>query len=105
MISQSTGRAAGRLAARGGREFVRHVIPAVIKPARALWNEFIGFVFLCFGGTFAYKTGRLYLDYRKAPSPDPFRDVLLLSVSGFCTLVMLWFSLTSFLKARKISRS
>ena len=105
MWSRSTGRAAGRLAARHGREFVRHVVPAVVKPARTLWNEFIGFVFLCFGGTFAYKTGRIFLDSRKAPSGDPFKDMLLLSVSGFCTLVMLGFSLSSFLKARRISRS
>jgi len=102
---RSMGRAAGRLAARRGREFARHVVPAVVKPAQTLWNEFIGFVFLVFGGTFAYKTARIFLDSRKAPSADPFRDVLLLSVSGFCTLVMLWFSFASFWRARQISRS
>ncbi|SPF54728.1 conserved hypothetical protein [Candidatus Sulfopaludibacter sp. SbA4] len=81
------------------------MVPAVIKPARTLWNEFIGFVFLCFGGTFAYKTGRLILNYRKGPSADPIGDLFWLSVSAFCTLVMLYFGLTSFLRARKISRS
>lgn len=109
--TRATTRAAGRIAARQGRivahqgrAFARHVVPAVVNPARSLWNQFIGFVFLCFGGTFAFKTGRLFLDYRKAPSPDPLRDIIVLAVSSLCTLVMLWFSLTSFLRARRFSR-
>ncbi|SPE29174.1 conserved hypothetical protein [Candidatus Sulfopaludibacter sp. SbA6] len=80
-------------------------MPAVIKPARTLWNEFIGFVFLCFGGVFGFKTGRLAVDYAKANPVDTLGEAIRLAVAGFCTLVMLWFSLTSFLRARKISRS
>lgn len=80
-------------------------MPAVIKPARTLWNEFIGFVFLCFGGVFGFKTGRLAVDYAKANPADPLGEAIRLAVAGFCTLVMLWFSLTSFLRARRISRS
>jgi CDP-diglyceride synthetase len=31
---------------RVGREFVRHVLPRIIKPLRTTWNEAIGVVFL-----------------------------------------------------------
>jgi hypothetical protein len=30
------------------RQFLDHVVPAVIKPLRVLWNQVIGFVFLVF---------------------------------------------------------
>jgi len=29
-----------------GRQFLEHVVPAVIRPLRVLWNQVIGFVFL-----------------------------------------------------------
>ena len=75
------------------------------KPARVLWNEIIGFIFLCFGIIFAFKAGRLYLDFAHALPADKGAAVLRLSVASLCTLVMLYFAATSFLKARKISRS
>src|SRR5579862_2042208 len=49
-------RPAARLAARHSREFVRHVVPAVAKPARTLWNDFIAFLFCCIAIPFAFKT-------------------------------------------------
>ena len=104
-MSRSAGRVAGRIAARHGREFVRHVVPAVIKPARTLWNEVIGFLFLCIAVMFGFKTGRLWMDYAKAGPADAFGGVFRLMLAGFCTLLMLWFGVTSFLRARKISRS
>jgi hypothetical protein len=94
-----------RIAARHGREFVRHVIPAVAKPARTLWNDFIAFLFCCFGVIFGFKTVRLAMDYAKASPADAMGDLVRLCMAGFCTLVMLWFGLSSFLRARKISRS
>lgn len=105
MISRSTTRAAGRIAARHGRVFVKTIVPQVIKPARTLWNELIGFIFLCFGVIFGFKAVRLALDYWKHDPADPMGDLIRLVIAGGCTLVMLWFGLTSFLRARKISRS
>ena len=29
-----------------GRQFVKHVLPAIIRPLRVLWNQVIGFLFL-----------------------------------------------------------
>ena len=84
-----------RMAARHSREFVRHVIPAVLKPARTLWNEIIGFLFLCFGVIFGIQAVRYALH----------NDLPRLLVSGFCTCLMTWFGVSSFLRARRISRS
>src|SRR5215470_2581480 len=93
------------LSARGGREFVRHVVPAVLKPARTLWNEVIGFVFLCFAIVFGFKAVRTYLDFAGAPANEAADHLVRLAMTAFCTLLMLYFGVTSFLRARKISRS
>ncbi|HKE23284.1 MAG TPA: hypothetical protein VKB88_13045 [Bryobacteraceae bacterium] len=84
-----------RLALRHGQQFVKHVAPAIIKPVHTLWNEVIGFIFLSFGAIFGLKTARYLVAH------DGGRAF----VGGSCTLIMLWFGVTSFLKARKISRS
>ena len=93
------------MAARHGREFVKHVVPAVIKPARTLWNEVIGFIFCCIAVMFGFKAGRLYLDYAAAQPVDKGAAMGRLVLALFSTLLMAYFSVTSFLRARKISRS
>ncbi len=84
-----------RQAFRVGGQFVRHIVPAILKPARTLWNEVIGFLFLCFGVIFGFHA------VRAAMRGETGR----LIVAGFCTLLMGWYGVTSFLRARKISRS
>ena len=88
------------------RVFVKHVVPAVIKPARTLWNEVIGFIFMCIGVMFGFKTGRLYLDFASA-APEGKGDRLRPLGPGDLSapLLMAYFAVTSFLRARKISRS
>lgn len=90
--------------ARGGREFVRHVVPAVLKPARTLWNEVIGFLFICLGVLFGSGAIRSYLALNKTENPDG-GDLMRLLGTAFLTVLMLYFGVTSFLRARKISRS
>jgi hypothetical protein len=90
---------------RGGREFIRHVIPAILKPARTLWNEVIGFFFICFGVVFGFKSVRTYIDLASAPPAEATGLLIRLLMSGFCALLMLYFGVSSFLRARKISRS
>src|SRR6188474_3109180 len=86
----------GRDAVKNGRVFVKHVVPAVIKPARTLWNEVIGFVFTVFAVTFGFKAGRLFLDYQaSAPESQP-GALLRFVMAGFCTLVMAYFGVSSF---------
>jgi hypothetical protein len=89
----------------GAREFVRHVVPAVLKPARTLWNEIIGFVFLCFAVIFGFKAGRTYMDLASSPAAEASGHLVRLVMTVFCTGLMLYFGVTSFLRARKISRS
>jgi len=94
-----------RQAVRGGRQFVKHVLPAVVKPTRILWNELIGFVFMIFAAFFGFKTGRLLIDFIKQPPANGMAPLVRLSIAAIPTLAAGWFSLTSFLRARKISRS
>jgi hypothetical protein len=74
---------------------IKHVAPAVVKPARTLWNEVIGFFFLCLGTVFGFQTGRAIFHH----------DMLRTAGGTICTLLMAWYGISSFLKARKISRS
>jgi hypothetical protein len=94
-----------QIAGRHSREFVRHVVPAVLKPARTLWNEIIGFVFICFAVTFGFKAVRLFLDFSRGVGEAANTDLVRFVVAAFCTALMLYFGVTSFLRARKISRS
>ena len=83
-----------------GAEFVKHVVPAVIKPARTLWHEVIGFLFLCIAIMFAFS------GYRHVQKFDGSIGAML-SVAGFAFIVLLMtgYGISSFLRARKISRS
>ena len=80
---------------RHGRQFLGHVVPAVVKPARTLWNEVIGFLFLCLAVIFGFNCVRAYLAEETAKW----------LLAAPLTLIMGWFGVTSFLRARKISRS
>ena len=88
-----------------GREFVKHIVPAILKPARTLWNQVIGFLFLSFSVIFGLKTVRYVLDYRKAGPDGGTGELIRLAMAGFCTFLMAWYGISSFLRARKISRS
>ena len=91
--------------ARSGREFVKHVVPAILKPARTLWNEIIGFVFICFAVMFGFRAVHLYLAFARNTGAGAGDDLGRFLLAAFCTLLMLYFGVTSFLRARKISRS
>jgi hypothetical protein len=80
--------------------FVKTVVPAVIRPLRVLWNEMIGYLFLVFAALAGFSA------YRGWRAFDGSGDaVLRVALSGFFALVMAWFGLSSFLRARKISRT
>ena len=82
-------------ATRHSQAFIKHVLPAVLKPAKTLWNEVIGFIFLCFGVIIGFRTVRGFMK-------DEFFGAILGSIG---TVLMLWYGISSFLKARRISRS
>src|SRR5687768_4915561 len=82
-----------------GKQLLKHVVPAVIKPMRVLWNEVIGFVFLALGAMMGLSTYRNFRDVDEKGSPIPLIGGLLFA------LLMIYFGVTSFLRARRISRS
>ncbi len=84
---------------------MKHVVPAVVKPARVLWNEVIGFLFMCIGVICGIRAVRLFMDFSNATQAESAAALLRLVVSGGFTLLMLYFGITSFWRARKISRS
>ena len=94
-----------RKAIRHGGSFLKHIIPAIVKPLHALWNEIIGFFFLCFAGGFGIKTAAYYRSYVQAPPAAAASEFLRVAMGGFFALVMAWFGISSFRRARKISRS
>jgi hypothetical protein len=84
-----------------GANFLRHVVPGVVKPIRALWNEVIGFVFLCLaflGAVSGYRN--VVRNFNGEP-----REVMSLLIVGLFVAVMAGFGISSFRRARRISRS
>jgi hypothetical protein len=82
------------------RRFLEHVVPGVVRPLRILWNELIGFFFLVLAA-WAIPSAVRYIHQYQSNAESLFRVVLTISFSG----LMAYFGITSFLKARKISRS
>lgn len=75
--------------------FVKHVVPAAVKPVHSLWHEVLGFFFLAFAGIGIWKI------VRNAGTLGPVRITIL----SFFILIMSGYGIASFLKARRISRS
>ena len=80
--------------------FLGHVLPGIVRPMHALWNEVIGFVFIVLAMVFAASA------WRSVRAIDGNSESLVKAAAsvGF-TLLMAFFGISSFLKARKISRS
>jgi hypothetical protein len=83
-----------------GRNFLSHVVPAVAKPARTLWNQMIGFLFVCMSIMFVFSGLRAIRQF-----DGSFGAILRLSIQGFCVCLLGGYGISSFLRARKISRS
>jgi len=81
--------------ARSAGKFVKHVLPAAVKPVHSLWHEVLGFLFLMFAVLASWRV------YRKAGELSPVQFVILILFIG----VMAAYGISSFLKARRISRS
>ncbi|MBI4908431.1 MAG: hypothetical protein HY820_32700 [Acidobacteria bacterium] len=82
------------------KQFLSHVLPGVMRPIRILWNEMIGFVFVCLGVIPLFQAYKAYREF-DAGNEGPGRLFLIL---GFCA-IMLYFGIGSFLRARRIGRS
>jgi hypothetical protein len=75
------------------KKFLGHVMPGVIRPIHILWNQVIGFIFFVLAIVFGYRIIR---------GGEPLGLQL---VGTLFALLMAWFGISSFWKARKISKS
>jgi hypothetical protein len=80
--------------------FVQHVVPGIIRPIHALWNEVIGFIFIVLA---IWATPSAWRNIRAVDGNSESFFKAAISV-GFA-LLMVYFGVSSFLKARKITRS
>jgi hypothetical protein len=82
------------------RRFVGFVLPAVLKPARTLWNEVIGFLFVSMAFFFVFSGLRAAREF-----DGSFRGVLRVGIPAFCVCLLGGYGIASFRRARRISRS
>jgi len=75
------------------KKFLSHVLPGVIRPIHILWNQVIGFIFIVLAVVFGFRLFR---------GNEPPALVILGAVF---VLLIAWFGVSSFWKARKISKS
>jgi succinate dehydrogenase hydrophobic anchor subunit len=80
-------------------EFRRHIVPAVIKPMRVVWNQSIAFLFLALTVIGAFM---VYREYQRREALDA---MLALVLGGLFVALMAFYGVSSLWKARKISRS
>jgi uncharacterized membrane protein len=83
-----------------GKKFVQHVVPGVVKPLRVLWNEFIAFLFFALA-VMAVPSAYRHIKNFDGETQDFFRALL----SCLFAVIMIFFGVMSYLRARKISRS
>jgi len=82
------------------RQFLSYVLPAVIRPARIVWNQVIGFVFLVLAASSIPSLVRGVREF-DGDAESFFRVAL--TVVFVC--LMGGFGISSFRRAHKISRS
>ncbi len=83
-----------------GRRFLGFVVPAVLKPARTLWHEILGFIFIAMAIAFVFSGFRAIRQFDG--SAGAVARLVMLAI-GVCLLG--GYGISSFLRARKISRS
>jgi hypothetical protein len=82
------------------QRFLAHVVPGVIRPLRILWNQLIGFVFLVLAVSPMPSAVRYVRQFK-----GDFESSLRVGFTFIFVAVMLYFGVTSLLRARRITRS
>jgi len=83
-----------------GQMFVKHVLPAAVKPVHSLWHEVIGFIFVVFAAIAGFSGYRTYQHFAGETG-----DLIRMVMCAIFFVIMGAYGISSFLKARKISRS
>lgn len=81
------------------RRFAQHVVPEVVRPARIIWNQAVGAIFLLFAVVFFGYSVKYFNNLHSAD-----RNTVALAFSAFLGAVMTIFGIASLLKARRIGR-
>ena len=79
---------------------MKTVLPAVMKPARTLWHEVLGFLFVSMAIVFVFSGFHAIRQFDGSPGA-----VLRLVLLAFGVCLLGGYGISSFLRARKISRS
>jgi hypothetical protein len=97
VAKKQTGRLAEQWvpAARQSGAFVKHVLPAAVKPLHSLWHDMLGFLFLVLAGLAVWKVWR-------TPGTLPPAQLALVIVF---IVVLIGYGVSSIRKSRRISRS
>jgi hypothetical protein len=82
------------------KKFFSHVLPGVMKPLRVVWNQIIGFMFLVFA---IFSLRHVYKSFMEFNGDG--NSIFRLAISGIFGLIMGIYGISSFWRARKISRS
>lgn len=81
------------------KKFFSTVLPSILKPLQALWNQMLGFLFLAFAVLLIRPIVQTWNDPDKDGS-----DFWKLFLAGFFFLVLLFYGLQAFLRARKLGK-
>ena len=81
-------------------KFLSHVLPGIVCPLHALWNEVIGFLFIVFAVVAGFYVFRAVRNFE-----GDIEGLVHIVFPALFGLVMGYFGVSSFLRARKISRS
>jgi ABC-type arginine transport system permease subunit len=82
------------------QRFIGHVVPGVIRPLRALWNQLIGFLFLVLAAGATPSAVRNVRQFN-----GDFESLMRAAIAVVFMVAMLYFGITSLLRARRITRS
>jgi hypothetical protein len=82
------------------QRFLSHVMPGVVRPLRVLWNELIGFIFLVLAAGAVVESVKSIRQFQGDAG-----GVVRVGMTIVFSSVMVYFAATSFMRARKISRS
>ena len=80
--------------------FMVHVVPGVVRPLRVLWNQMIGFIFLVMAASAAPATVRSARNFT-----GDMDSIFRVGLGAVFMAVMLYFGISSLVKARRITRS
>ncbi|MGD1090494.1 MAG: hypothetical protein ABSB35_00725 [Bryobacteraceae bacterium] len=82
------------------RQFLQHVVPEVVRPLHVLWNQVIGFLFAVLGILPIPSAVRTIRNFQ-----GDGESFVRVAFSVTFAALMFYFAISSFFRARKISRS